>query len=167
MKRVLAVVLILIAIMSSVAMPAYAAGYAWRQLFSGFQELKVAYGNTYKDYTIALQLCLSLFDDKYWNELEKAGGIDGYYGSGTKYAVELYQADSGLSADGICGKQTWSQVAADLTVEEYDFGYAFFYIDGINVIRATNVAPYKFQYYCVEYGETALGPVFHTATSVY
>jgi hypothetical protein len=35
------------------------------------------------------------------------GTIDGYFGGGTKFAVEFYQMCQGLSDDGIVGYQTW------------------------------------------------------------
>lgn len=36
------------------------------------------------------------------------GAIDGKVGSGTKQAIRNFQRDNGLSADGVCGRQTWS-----------------------------------------------------------
>lgn len=35
---------------------------------------------------------------------------DGYFGNGTKSAVVAYQQKRGLAADGVVGKQTWSQL---------------------------------------------------------
>lgn len=35
-------------------------------------------------------------------------GVDGDFGQATKYAVEDFQAESGLDIDGIVGKDTWS-----------------------------------------------------------
>ena len=37
-------------------------------------------------------------------------GVDGIYGSTTRNAIFNYQANHGLSADGICGKDTWREV---------------------------------------------------------
>ena len=37
-------------------------------------------------------------------------GIDGIYGSTTRNAVFNYQKNHGLSADGICGKDTWREI---------------------------------------------------------
>lgn len=37
-------------------------------------------------------------------------GVDGIYGSGTVDAVKNYQRDKGLSADGICGRNTWRKL---------------------------------------------------------
>lgn len=37
-------------------------------------------------------------------------GIDGIFGSGTKNAVIQFQKDYGLSADGICGRNTWNKL---------------------------------------------------------
>ena len=37
-------------------------------------------------------------------------GIDGYCGSGCKRAITQYQLDHGLSADGMCGQDTWTSI---------------------------------------------------------
>lgn len=37
-------------------------------------------------------------------------GIDGIYGQGTVNAVSKFQRDNGLSADGVCGRNTWEKV---------------------------------------------------------
>lgn len=38
------------------------------------------------------------------------GNVDGIFGNGTKQALYNYQINRKLSADGICGKQTWKQL---------------------------------------------------------
>ena len=40
-------------------------------------------------------------------------GFDGIFGSGCAAAVKRYQADSGLSADGIVGRNTWTAMLAE------------------------------------------------------
>lgn len=140
---------------------------AWRQLFSGFLKLDLTYENTHSYYTVVLQECLWFFDKRYENEIDKAGGIDGKYGPGTKKAVELFQADKSLTADGICGRDTWSNVAAGLNCTENGTGYAFFDVDGIYVIRATNTSPYQFEYYGTRFDGEPLLILFHSATSIY
>ena len=45
------------------------------------------------------------------NKYDNAGlSEDGYFGSGTKNAVIAYQKKRGLGADGVVGKQTWTQL---------------------------------------------------------
>lgn len=39
-----------------------------------------------------------------------SGPIDGKVGSGTKQALRNFQRDKGLNPDGVCGRQTWSQL---------------------------------------------------------
>lgn len=38
------------------------------------------------------------------------GAIDGKIGSGTKKALKDFQRDQGLTADGVCGRQTWTRL---------------------------------------------------------
>ena len=38
------------------------------------------------------------------------GNLDGKVGSGTKQAIRNFQRDNGLTADGVCGRQTWAQL---------------------------------------------------------
>ncbi|MBI4397606.1 MAG: peptidoglycan-binding protein [Candidatus Omnitrophica bacterium] len=38
------------------------------------------------------------------------GPIDGKVGSATRAAIRQFQEDQGLSADGVCGRQTWSKL---------------------------------------------------------
>ena len=40
------------------------------------------------------------------------GSIDGKIGSATKEALRSFQRDHGLTADGVCGRQTWLQLKA-------------------------------------------------------
>ena len=39
------------------------------------------------------------------------GPFDGKIGSGTRAAIKQFQEDQGLSADGVCGRRTWSKLA--------------------------------------------------------
>ena len=39
-----------------------------------------------------------------------AGGVDGKIGPDSREAIRSFQRDNGLSADGVCGKQTWSKL---------------------------------------------------------
>ena len=38
------------------------------------------------------------------------GALDGKVGPGTRDAIKAFQKDNGLTADGICGRQTWSKL---------------------------------------------------------
>lgn len=42
-------------------------------------------------------------------------GADGKYGTKTENAVKAFQKDNGLTADGICGKNTWSAIDSGKT----------------------------------------------------
>ncbi|MDD5084778.1 MAG: peptidoglycan-binding protein [Candidatus Omnitrophica bacterium] len=39
------------------------------------------------------------------------GPIDGVVGKGTKQAIQDFQRDNGLEADGVCGRQTWTKLS--------------------------------------------------------
>ena len=41
-----------------------------------------------------------------------AGKADGIFGSNTEKALRAYQKQKRLSADGICGKNTWTKLLA-------------------------------------------------------
>ena len=53
----------------------------------------------------ATQLQTALKNAGYYN-----GGVDGKVGPGTTDAIRRFQADNGLKADGVCGRQTWSKL---------------------------------------------------------
>lgn len=38
------------------------------------------------------------------------GSVDGKIGSATRSAIKQFQEDQGLSADGVCGRRTWSKL---------------------------------------------------------
>lgn len=51
------------------------------------------------------------------------GDIDGIYGSGTVAGTKSFQSNAGLSADGIAGPATWS----NMNKYAYESGYGQFY----------------------------------------
>lgn len=53
-----------------------------------------------------------------WNNGYEALAVDGAFGSLTEAAVKIFQADSGLKADGIVGPQTWKALEPYLQKEE-------------------------------------------------
>ena len=42
------------------------------------------------------------------------GALDGKVGPNTRAAIKAFQADNGLSADGVCGRKTWAQLKSYL-----------------------------------------------------
>jgi peptidoglycan hydrolase-like protein with peptidoglycan-binding domain len=45
-----------------------------------------------------------------------AGSVDGKIGPGSREAIRSFQRDNGLTADGVCGKQTWAKLKTHLNV---------------------------------------------------
>lgn len=68
----------------------------------------IARGENHRGAVIAIQSALSDLNQGYLY----SGEVDGYFGSRTFAAVEAFQRDYGLVADGIVGKQTLSQLDA-------------------------------------------------------
>jgi murein L,D-transpeptidase YcbB/YkuD len=42
------------------------------------------------------------------------GALDGKVGPNTRAAIKAFQADNGLTADGVCGRKTWAQLKSYL-----------------------------------------------------
>jgi peptidoglycan hydrolase-like protein with peptidoglycan-binding domain len=53
--------------------------------------------------------------------------IDGYFGSGTKAAVECWQSIHGLTVDGVVGPQTWESLETALTYNSAVGSYYYYY----------------------------------------
>ena len=45
-----------------------------------------------------------------------SGGIDGKIGPDSREAIRNFQKDNGLTADGVCGRQTWAKLKTHLDV---------------------------------------------------
>jgi peptidoglycan hydrolase-like protein with peptidoglycan-binding domain len=45
-----------------------------------------------------------------------AGLVDGKIGPDSREAIRSFQRDNGLTADGVCGKQTWSKLKTHLNI---------------------------------------------------
>lgn len=69
-------------------------------------ERPIARGETHRGVVVAIQYALSDLNRGYLLAAE----IDGYFGPRTQAAVEAFQRDYGLVADGIVGRQTMSQL---------------------------------------------------------
>src|SRR2546422_11641675 len=66
----------------------------------------IARGEQHRGAVVAIQSALSDLNRGYLLAAE----IDGYFGSRTYIAVEAFQRDYGLAADGIVGRQTMTQL---------------------------------------------------------
>ena len=66
----------------------------------------IAHGESHRGAVIAIQSALADLNRGYLLEAE----ADGYFGPRTYAAVEAFQRDYGLAADGIVGRQTMTQL---------------------------------------------------------
>ena len=45
-----------------------------------------------------------------------SGDVDGKIGPDSREAIRSFQCDNGLTADGVCGKQTWNKLKTHLNI---------------------------------------------------
>ena len=161
----LSVLLVVILIVTVSVIPVSAAEYPWTAYFGQFQELRPGCRNTYAGFTIPLQTFLECYSDSWAEDIEDAGGRDGWYGDATALCVGKYQVAKGLSSDKICGRNTWAAIGHDMHDDTYTRVVIFSY-DGCYIINATNGFPIEFCYYYYEGGNTYLSSPFYTATNI-
>ena len=162
-KRSFALVLVLVLLVSTMALPAFAASTTWQNRFADFTMISSSNYHNYTGYVKAAQrffLCYSATA----SILSDSGGVDGLFGDGTVRAVKAFQNIKGLDDDGIIGENTWKAIAAELTVSAYSAGsvpYYIFYENSEKVTYANYVSStYRYYYYTTSGG---LGSVFHTS----
>ena len=118
---VFVLVLVLVTVTAGTALAGTSAGLrAWR----AFPLTYEGRGN-YLD-VMAIQNHLSYYSYETRNEIDKSGGIDGYFGSGTKRAVTKFQSEQRLDADGKVGPNTWGAMYNWLQ-GPYNFGDGYDY----------------------------------------
>lgn len=61
-------------------------------------------------YVQVLQMLLTIRGYAPANTIKKSGIADGEYGSGTEAAVKRFQAEHGLTANGVCSPQTFAEI---------------------------------------------------------
>lgn len=107
-KRMLALAIAVMLVMAVLAVPASAATEFWTSRFRSFTQTS-AY-NYQRGYACAVQSIL--LDHKVAGSyISNAGGVDGYFGTGTVNAVKTFQRDEALGDDGIVGPDTWERMA--------------------------------------------------------
>lgn len=82
------------------------AHYAVPHVYPGYL---IKYNPTWYDENAKIiQYCLNVHnsDEHYYN----VGVVDGYFGTKTLEMVKKFQADHGLSVDGVVGKLTWNAI---------------------------------------------------------
>ena len=117
LKRMLALVLVVIMVMSTLTIPASAASIGtmnWKGAIAGFPQLYN--GSTQNGYIKMLQRFLLLYPYTY-STIVNGGGVDGGFGNKTQAAVETFQKNElgANEADGYVGTKTWTAIASLLT----------------------------------------------------
>ena len=159
----ISMMLVSVTLVSVMAIPVSAADIDWQNRIAEFQQLSQLSRDIYPDYTIPLQQYLICFNDICLDKIMNAGGVDGYFGTATGDAVEIFQRAKGLTADRIVGSNTWRKIASTLRTEyTYGVNYKFTY-DDCHIIQASETAPYEFRYYTYLYGDIQVSHVFHTS----
>lgn len=110
--------ILVVALCVSMSVTAFAAGSTWVTRFSGFQAISAANGGNYPAYVKALQRFLQVYSLYTHDKVMNNGGLDGWFGTATKEAVEYFQAENGLGVDGVAGTNTWGKIGA-LAIEIY------------------------------------------------
>ena len=161
-KRSFALVLALVLLVSTMALPAFAADATWQNRFAGFTTISSSNYHNYTGYVKAAQrffLCYSATA----SIVSESGGVDGIFGDGTVRAVKAFQNIKGLVDDGIIGGNTWKAIASELTVSSYSserIPYYIFRENGQDVIKVIySASTYRYSYYNTSGG---LGYTFHT-----
>lgn len=105
-------------------------------------------------YTRGLQVML--YDHKSSYDYIKYGGVDGSYGEMTESAVIAFQKNRNITADGKCGKQTWTKLRDTLKLDrDHSTSNTSYYymtgnISGTNRCMYVNVS--KNTWYCYNKG---------------
>lgn len=108
-RRMITTMLVLVLILSIAVIPAHATSYSfWETRFRGLPQ--IASGTGEVNLVKAVQRFLYYFPETA-SRVRNAGGIDGSFGSTTKWAVEKLQEDwygaGSNQIDGIVGPNTW------------------------------------------------------------
>lgn len=154
-KKLMALVLTVMMIMTILIVPASAASSTWVARFQKFAPTNI---NSYQTgYTKAVQSILLGFPrSKDWIIL--GGGIDGSFGSRTEQAVKAFQEINNLVVDGRVGPATWGKMAERMqtSINEGDTVFTAVARDAITAKSYGGA----FDFYYHEEDDTVLGSKF-------
>ena len=147
------------------SLPAKAsADYEWAARIAGFKTLTTAAPNKYREYTKALQLFLSLYNDSYASEIASHGGFDGTYGTTTADCVESFMLSQNIGGKRVADSQTWACVANNMNQSGGPTWY-YFKVNGGYCMQGHPASDcYEFRYYIYQYGDISTSEVFHIST---
>lgn len=141
LKRILTVLAVAALMVTTLALPALAAGSSWGTEFSAFPTQSTSSYSA--GYTRAIQAFLCCCgSDEPLQLIREGGGIDGSYGSKTAAAVKCFQ---GTSGNGICDSATWRKIGngvetnGTMTANGYTYSLLTTKVDGTAVYRVRTV----------------------------
>lgn len=157
-KRMLALAVAVMLVMAVLVVPASAATSFWTSRFRSFTQTSTY--NYQRGYAFAVQSIL-LDHNVAGSYISSAGGVDGYFGTGTVNAVKAFQEDESLDNDGIVGPDTWERMA--LRMKQSGSG-SYTYL-GMGYARTAITIIYENSVYNYYYHTTGggLGSVFRTS----
>ena len=122
-KKIMVLMLVLVVLTSTMAIPANAASVNWESQFPQFQLCSTSATPYNSNYVRALQRFLLAYKHTS-SMIADNGGVDGSFGTGTESAVKTFQyyafgADE-TQIDGKVGSGTWRKIAGML--EDYESG---------------------------------------------
>lgn len=108
-KRVSAFLFVVVLI-TAMTIPTLAASEPWPTRMGTWNMQSQGASNGYVQF---IQRFLLLYPST-TSEIKASGGVDGGFGAGTAAAVRTYQANNGLSSDGIVGQGTWTSMGRNM-----------------------------------------------------
>lgn len=174
-KKTIAAVVVIIAIMSVFAIPASAASSDadWQARIAGFSAISIADTNTKPGYTGALQVYLVHYGGSCASYIGQMAGVDGWFGNGTESAVITYQTAKGLHNSnkypnvelGAVGTDTWNVIGGTLTAcnpSGNNINLVYNLSTFLPVYQSKDTSPYTFKYVKIIDGMQNPSSVFHT-----
>ena len=169
MKKLVSLLLVVVLVfsLSATAFAYNPLDSTWTSRIQNFTRVNTATSGSSGPVKI-LQRFLSVYDGTTRSYIYNAGGVDGYFGTGTYDAVRSFQSCRNITADGDCGINTWTQVAKCLfhSFWVYNESDGFSTNDNCpygveNSVMYAYVGSAKCAYYTFAFDGTEIGNVYN------